>query len=222
MSVEQTRRPQAVPRFDPAFRERLKDLIAWRRDIRHFKPDPVDPALVEEMINLACQSPSVGNSQPWRFVLVDDPTLRVRVRANFAAANSEALHEYEGERARLYATLKLSGLDQAPVQIAVFCDHTNAVGGGLGSRTMPQTLAHSVAGAVTLMALAARAWDLGIGYVSIFDPQRLCEDLEVPPDWEFVAYLCVGWPAIPEDLVPELQRRGWQDRLDYRSFIHRR
>lgn len=214
--------PEARPHFDLRFRAQLKDLIAWRRDIRHFKPDPIDPALVEDLIHLACLAPSVGNSQPWRFVLVEDQSLRVRVRANFAAANSEALHEYEGERARLYASLKLAGLDKAPVQMAVFCDHAGALGHGLGARTMPRTVSYSVAGAVTLMALAARAWGIGVGYVSILDPQRLCEDLEVPEDWEFVAYLCLGYPAIEDSAVPELQRRGWQDRLDHRSFIQRR
>ncbi|MCA1940944.1 MAG: 5,6-dimethylbenzimidazole synthase [Caenispirillum bisanense] len=212
----------SAPVFDQRFRAQLRDLIAWRRDIRHFKPDPLDPALVDELIHLACLAPSVGNSQPWRFVLVDDPALRVRVRANFAAANSEALHEYEGERAKLYASLKLAGLDKAPVQMAVFCDTAGALGHGLGSRTMPETLCHSVAGAVTLMALAARAFGVGVGYVSILDPQRLCDDLEVPADWHFVAYLCLGYPGIEDSDVPELQRRGWQDRLEHRSFVHRR
>lgn len=210
------------PYFDLRFRDQLMELISWRRDIRHFKPDPVDPALIDHLIRVACMSPSVGNSQPWRFVLVEDRTLRVRVRANFAAANSEALHEYEGEKAKLYATLKLAGLDKAPVQMAIFCDPAGAAGHGLGSRTMPETLSHSVAGAIVLMSLAARAFGIGTGYVSILDPERLCADLEVPEDWRFVAYLCIGYPDIEDSPVPELERRGWQNRLDHQGFVVRR
>lgn len=209
-----------VPQFDDRFRRQFEDLVVWRRDIRHFRTDPVDAAIIDRIIRLTCMSPSVGNSQPWRFVLVEDPALRVRVRANFAAANSDALHDYEGDKARLYASLKLSGLDRAPVQIALFCDGEGAVGHGLGSRTMPETLAHSVAGAAVMMALIAKVHGVGVGYVSILDPDRLKEDLEVPATWEFVAYMCVGYPDIEESKVPELERRGWQDRLDHHGFIH--
>lgn len=212
----------AGPVFDERFRRRFEDLVAWRRDIRHFKPDPLDPDLVDRLIRTACLAPSVGNSQPWRFVLVENPALRVRVRANFATANSDALHDYDGERARLYASLKLEGLDKAPVQMALFCDAEGAAGHGLGSRTMPQTLDQSVAAAMMLFALAARAHGVGVGWVSILDPDRLTADLEVPESWRFVAYMCVGWPAIDDSPEPELQRRGWQERLDHRDFIVRR
>ncbi|EKV32890.1 Cobalamin biosynthesis protein BluB [Caenispirillum salinarum AK4] len=212
----------AAPVFNEHFRRRFEDLVAWRRDIRHFKPDPVDPALVDDLIRLACLAPSVGNSQPWRFVMVDDPALRVRVRANFATANSDALHDYDGERAKLYASLKLSGLDRAPVQVALFCDGAGALGHGLGSRTMPQTLEHSVAGAAVILGLAARAKGVGVGYVSILDPERLKADLEVPEAWQFVSYMCIGWPDIADSPEPELQRRGWQDRKPHGSFVYRR
>lgn len=211
-----------APAFDERFRKQLDDLLAWRRDIRHFKTDPVDPALVDHLIHMACLSPSVGNSQPWRFVVVEDPVLRGRVRENFAEANADALQDYCGERARLYATLKLSGLDKAPVQLAMFCDEGGALGHGLGSRTMPQTLDHSVAGAAVILSLVARAYGVGVGYVSIFDPERLTADLDVPETWRFVAYMCIGWPDIEDSREPELQRRGWQDRLDHAHFIVRR
>lgn len=107
--------PGAGPVFDEGFRHQFEELVAWRRDIRHFKTDPLAPELVDELIRVACLAPSVGNSQPWRFVLVEDPALRMRVRDNFATANTDALHHYDGERAKLYASLKLEGLDKAPV-----------------------------------------------------------------------------------------------------------
>lgn len=210
-----------TPGFDDSFRHQMEELILWRRDVRRFRGDPVDPALIERLIGLACLSPSVGNSQPWRFVLVEAPPCRQAVRASFVSCNSDALHDYQGERARVYATLKLSGLDQAPVHLAVFCARGTAAGHGLGRRTMPETLDYSVVAAVQTFWLAARAWGLGVGWVSILDPLAVARALDVPEDWALIAYLCVGWPE-EEHPDPELVRHGWQDRLDTSGFISRR
>ena len=119
------------PIFDSAFRDRLTKLFAWRRDVRRFKPDPVPSPLIEELLGLAALAPSVGNSQPWRFVSVETLSAREAVIANFNACNATALASYEGERAALYASLKLSGLREAPVHLAVFCDHATEAGSGL-------------------------------------------------------------------------------------------
>lgn len=209
------------PDFDDPFRARLEDLLRWRRDVRRFRRDPVDPDLVSRLIDLACLAPSVGNSQPWRFVLVETEASRDLVRANFAAANREALADHRGERARLYASLKLAGLEEAPVHLAVFCDAATATGAGLGRRTMPETLAYSAVSAVHTLWLAARAWGLGVGWVSILDPARLCADLAVPEAWELVAYLCVGRPET-EGTEPELVRLGWQGPDPEARRVHRR
>ncbi len=211
----------ATPDFNALFRQTFADLVAWRRDVRRFREDPVAPEIVDDLIRLACLSPSVGNAQPWRFVLVETGALRARVRHSFATANSDALHDYEGERARLYTTLKLSGLDKAPVQIAVFCETEPEEGAGLGRKTMPMALHYSVAGAIQTFWLAARAHGIGVGMVSILDPAEVTEALEVPESWELVAYLCVGYPE-EEHADPELERFGWQDRLPWRSFVSRR
>lgn len=196
-------------RFDEAFRERLEALLRWRRDVRRFRRHPVDPALVEHLLDLACLAPSVGHSQPWRFVRVETEAARAAVRANFAACNAAALADYEGERARLYARLKLAGLEEAPVQLAVFCDGATPSGTGLGRRTMPEMLPYSVVTAVHTLWLAARAHGLGLGWVSILDPARLRADLDVPAAWQPVAYLCLGYPEAEHDR-PELERVGWQ------------
>lgn len=213
------------PVFDDAFRAQFQALLEWRRDERHFRRDPVDPALIDRLLELATLAPSVGNSQPWRFVLVDSPACRAAVRASFEACSVEALHAYEaegdGERARLYATLKLAGLDEAPVHIAVFCDPAPVEGAGLGRRTMPETLHHSVAAAVQTLSLAARAWGLGVGIVTILEPREVCRALSVPARWEFVGYLCIGWPE-EAHRVPELVRLGWQDRLPLDRVVLRR
>jgi 5,6-dimethylbenzimidazole synthase len=200
-----------APRFDAEFRATLADLIAWRRDVRRFRPDPVEPALLERLLDLASLAPSVGNSQPWRFVSVDEPARRQAVIADFTVRNREALDSYEGERAQAYAGLKLEGLRVAPVHLAVFCDPATAQGHGLGQRTMPETLRYSTVGAIQTLWLAARAEGLGLGWVSILDPLAVATALDVPRGWEFIAYLCLGWPA-EEHLDPELARHGWQDR----------
>ncbi|PZR83053.1 MAG: 5,6-dimethylbenzimidazole synthase, partial [Hyphomicrobiales bacterium] len=116
------------PIFDSAFRDRLANLFAWRRDVRRFKPDPVASSLIEDLVRTAALAPSVGNSQPWRFVSVETLVARHAVIANFNACNAAALASYEGERAALYASLKLSGLREAPVHLAVFCDHAAEAG----------------------------------------------------------------------------------------------
>ncbi|MBM3565440.1 MAG: 5,6-dimethylbenzimidazole synthase [Alphaproteobacteria bacterium] len=207
-----------VPAFDGAFLDRLTDLFLWRRDVRRFRDAPLADAVVDELLSLACLAPSVGNSQPWRFVKVKDRAARARIRASFESCNRRALENYEGERAKLYATLKLSGLDRAPVQIAVFAENDPAEGRGLGRATMPETIGYSVAMAVHTLWIAARARGVGVGWVSILDPAEVAKALDAPAAWTLVGYLCVGWPE-EEHADPELERHGWQDRLDPRRFI---
>jgi len=200
-----------MPEFDPSFRARLRELIAWRRDVRRFRPDPLDPALLDGLLDVACLAPSVGNSQPWRFVEVADPARRTRVVACFERCNADALASYTGERAARYARLKLSGLREAPVHLAVFAEEDPAAGHGLGRRTMPETVRYSAVLAVHTLWLAARAEGVGVGWVSILDAAEVARALDVPRGWALVAYLCIGYPA-EEHLDPELERHGWQRR----------
>jgi 5,6-dimethylbenzimidazole synthase len=199
------------PAFDADFCRSLADLLAWRRDVRRFQGKPVDAALIDELLDLACLAPSVGNSQPWRFVSVASPARRAEIRANFESCNTRALKGYAGEKAALYAGLKLSGLAEAPVHLAVFADEGTEAGAGLGRQTMPETLRYSAALAVHTLWLVARVRGLGVGWVSILDPARVARTLETPAGWSLVAYLCLGYPA-EEHLDPDLQRAGWQAR----------
>ncbi len=211
----------SAPIFDSAFADKLTELFVWRRDVRRFTAEPVTETAVTELLEQACLAPSVGNSQPWRFVLVEDTARRAAVRAAFAAANAEALAGYSGEKAQLYASLKLAGLDRAPVQIAVFADPDPAEGHGLGRRTMPQTLQYSVVAAIQNLWLAARARGLGLGMISIVDPAEVRRVCEVPEAWDLVAYLCLGHPE-EEHADPELVRAGWQDRIPMDRVVFRR
>jgi 5,6-dimethylbenzimidazole synthase len=199
------------PVFDAAFRAQLDVLFCWRRDVRRFRPDGIAPEILEGLLERAALSPSVGYSQPWRFVLVESPERRAAVREDFLRCNADALADYHGERARLYAGLKLEGLDQAPVHLAVFTDHGTETGHGLGRRTMPETLDYSTAMAIFALWLAARTQGIGVGWVSILTPGEIARILEVPEGWSLTAYLCLGYPA-EEDDTPVLARAGWEER----------
>jgi 5,6-dimethylbenzimidazole synthase len=202
---------EKAPVFGTLFRTQLEDLFLWRRDVRRFRADPVSTARVEGLLTTAALAPSVGNSQPWRFVSVETAAVRDAVIADFSACNAAALACYEGERAAVYAKLKLAGLQEAPVHLAVFCDHATEAGHGLGRKTMPETLDYSVVAAIHTFWLAARAQGLGVGWVSILDPAEVARVLRVPDAWKLVAYLCVGIPQ-EEHLDPELERQHWQER----------
>jgi len=209
------------PTFDDAFRARLHDLLVWRRDVRRFRSDPLPAGSLERLIASACLSPSVGLSQPWRFVTVDDVARRRAVIDDFKACNADALQCYSGERAARYAALKLAGLEEAPCQLAVFSDNATEVGHGLGRRTMPDMVDYSVVGAISMMWLAARAEGIGLGWVSILTPSRITEILEVPSSWRLIGYLCLGYP-LADSNEPELQRAHWEKRVDPSAVIVRR
>jgi len=209
------------PLFDSAFSDKLTELFVWRRDVRRFATDPVADTTVRELLELACLAPSVGNCQPWRFVLVDAPERRAAVKANFEAANAAALNGYDGEKAQLYASLKLAGLDRAPIQIAVFAETDPAEGHGLGRQTMPQAVHYSAVAAVQSLWLAARARGLGLGMVSILDPDDVAKTCDAPESWDLIAYLCLGVPE-EEHADPELVRAGWQERIGVDRVVFRK
>jgi len=206
------------PHFDDPFLAGLRELMSWRRDVRRFKREPPPRALIAEILGLAQLSPSVGNSQPWRFVEVASRAKREAVQQNFRACNAAALAAQAPSRAALYARLKLEGLDAAPTQLAVFCDRGATQGHGLGAMTMPETLDYSVVSMIAMLWLAARARGLGLGWVSILDPLRLGADLGVPATYKFIAYLCLGFPE-EEHETPELERSGWQERTPLGQYI---
>ena len=215
MTMRLTRRKDGLAsapiHFDAAFRTRLRDLLMWRRDVRRFRPDPLPAGTLESLIELACLAPSVGLSQPWRFVIVEDRARRAAVRDNFAACNADALRAQAPQRAGLYARLKLEGLAEAPVHFAVFADRATTQGHGLGRRTMPEMIEYSAVTAVHTMWLAARAQGIGLGWISILDPTALATVLDVPAAWKLIGYFCLGYPEV-EDTVPELEQAGWEQR----------
>jgi 5,6-dimethylbenzimidazole synthase len=200
-----------APVFDGAFRSGLLDLIAWRRDVRRFRREPLASSTLERLIEYACLAPSVGLSEPWRFVIVEDADRRAAIRACFEACNADALRAQPPGRAALYTRLKLAGLDDAPGHIGVFADRYTAQGHGLGLLTMPQTIDYSVVMAIHTLWLAARAEGIGVGWVSILDPVRVGKILGTPMTWTFIGYLCIGYP-LEEHEMPVLERERWEKR----------
>ncbi|MEO9598896.1 5,6-dimethylbenzimidazole synthase [Parasphingorhabdus sp.] len=206
-----------APLFDGDFRESLTTLLAWRRDIRRFDSHPMDPNIVDDLLDHACLAPSVGNAQPWRFVSVQSEAIRASIAQHVDTENRKAADVYDDEQLRSeYQRLKLHGLREAPVHLAVFCDENAAEGRGLGRQTMPETLTYSVVMAIQNLWLAARARHIGLGWVSILEPDKIGAILDIPSDWRFIVYLCMGYPAQESD-EPELVKLGWQDRIDQRK-----
>lgn len=209
------------PIFDEAFKRTFETLLYWRRDVRRFRTDPLPNGTLERLLELADLAPSVGNSQPWRIVCVEDLNTRKAVEACFEVENQAALKNYEDDKATLYARLKLAGLRDAPVHLAVFCETEAEQGSGLGRLTMPETLQYSVVGMIQTFWLAARVHGIGVGWVSIIDPLFVQDRLGVPDSWQTVAYLCIGYP-VEEHVEPELEREGWQIRTPLSNRVKRR
>ncbi len=193
-----------------AHRSALQDILEWRRDVRHFRTDPVDPAVLDRLKSAMDLAPSVGNARPWRILQVETPALRDTVIANFEAANTKAAKRYTSERRAAYDRLKLAGLRDAPIHLAVFTETDPAAGHGLGRQTMPEMLNYSTVAAIHTLWLAARAENIGVGWVSILDAAALQSSLNAPANWTLTAYLCLGHAETQDD-TPLLHRTNWQE-----------
>ena len=196
--------------FTPDQAASLAEVLRWRRDVRHFRPDPIAEPVMERLRAAMEMAPSVGNARPWRVLRVKTQPLRDQVAAEFERCRAAAGARYDPARQTAYQGLKLAGIDQAPEQLAVFTVIDPAEGAGLGRQTMPETLRQSTAMAVHTLWLAARAENLGLGMLSIVDPRAMERIFDVPADWEFSAYLCLGTPEFTDD-TPLLHRSGWQE-----------
>lgn len=190
-------------------RSALADIMLWRRDVRHFAADPVPDDTLRAALAAIDLAPSVGNARPWRFIRVVSVDRRAAVMTSFEQANAHAAQGYEGTQRAAYLQLKLAGLREAPEHFAVFTDTACAAGAGLGRQTMPEMLAYSTVTAIHTFWLAARALNLGVGWVSILDPGAVADALDVPTNWQLTGYLCVGYPERADD-TPLLHRAQWQ------------
>ncbi len=193
-----------------AHRDALHDILRWRRDVRHFLPDPIAPDVLGRLRAAMDMAPSVGNARPWRVMQVETPGLRTEIIANFEAANAKAAGIYDDAKRSRYNALKLAGLREAPVHLAIFTETDPDAGHGLGRQSMPEMLTYSTVAAIYTLWLAARAENIGVGWVSILDADAVARTLGAPDHWRLTGYLCLGTAAQDDD-TPLLHRNDWQE-----------
>jgi len=196
----------------------LRDIISNRRDVRgnRFIDKPVDENVLQELLEAALHAPSVGFSQPWEFVVISDNAIRQQVKESFAAENEKAVPVFETEKQPAYMRLKLEGIIEAPLNIAVFYKPPGEP--VLGQTSMEEVGLYSVVCAVQNMWLMARALNIGIGWVSILDPEKVKCILKAPVENRLVAYLCVGYTD-GFYTQPELELLQWEKRKQGKAAV---
>jgi nicotinate-nucleotide--dimethylbenzimidazole phosphoribosyltransferase len=216
-AAERAANPQAWA-FAPGEIDALHRILAARRDVRRYRPDPVDPVLLRRVLGAAHAGPSVGHSQPWRFVVVEDGLTRQRAAtlADEQRLAQAAVMDEAGGRHLL--DLDLEGIREAPLGIVVCCDRRTAAAGVLGRATFADADMWSCACAIENLWLAARAEGLGVGWVTLFRPDDLAGLVAAPPGVTTLGWLCLGWPD-ERPPAPGLERRGWSTRLPLDSVI---
>ena len=206
--------------FSEQERDAVYKAIFTRRDVRgQFKPDPVPDEVLARILSAAHHAPSVGFMQPWDFVVVKDPAVKRLVKGDFDAANNEAVNMFEGSRQDIYRSLKLEGITEAPIGICITCDRARTGPVVIGRTANPEMDLYSSVCAVQNLWLAARAENLGVGWVSIIHHDSLRKTLKMPQNIIPIAYLCIGYVTFFHE-KPELEKAGWLPRTDIGSLIH--
>ncbi len=190
-----------------------------RRDVRgnKFLNEDVPDEAIDQILHAASLAPSVGFSQPWEFVIVRDNKTRQSIVDNFNRENDIAEKQFSGQKRQQYSKLKLEGILQAPVNIAVFYKPSQAP--VLGQNSIPEVGEYSVVCAVQNMWLMSRALNIGLGWVSILDADAVKSTLKVPDNYKLIAYLCLGY--VDEFLdAPELEILQWEQRKPIHDVVH--
>ncbi len=205
--------------FPDAQREGVYRAIMARRDIRNYRPDPVPDAVLWRVLEAAHHAPSVGLMQPWDFIVLRDRGVRQAVYAHFREVNERASQVYADDRQSGYRALKLQGILDAPLNLVVTCDRSRGGPHVLGRFTMRHMDEYSTCLAVQNLWLAARAEGVGVGWLSLLEPEFLSQLLGLPEHVLPVAYLTLGYPvSFPEE--PLLERSGWRGRLPLGELLH--
>jgi nicotinate-nucleotide--dimethylbenzimidazole phosphoribosyltransferase len=201
-------------------RAALAEVIGARRDVRRFRPDDVGDDLVAELLAAGHAAPSIGHSQPWRFLVVRDQGLRASAAVMADRARLAQARQLDPASARHLRSLQLEGIREAPAGLVVCCDRRARPAGVLGRATFPDADLWSCACAVQNIWLTARAHGLGVGWVTLFEPAELHALLDLPDGVETLGWLCVGWPD-ERPPAPGLERHGWSRRLPLAGVVLR-
>jgi 5,6-dimethylbenzimidazole synthase len=195
------------------------EAIKRRRDVRStFRSDPIPDEVLAKILKAGHLAPSVGFSQPWNFIIIKDVEKRRRVLEEVTRQREEFARRLEEGRRELFDKIKIEGILDTPLNLAVTCDPSRFGPNVLGRHTMPETCEYSAVLAVGNIWLAARAEGVGVGWVSFMDKDRVKAILEIPPEVKLVAYLCLGYVTRFPDM-PELEEKGWNRRLPVDELI---
>lgn len=205
--------------FTPEERKTLEEILLHRRDVRgnRFSDKPLEDEVIENILFAGVNAPSVGFSQPWEFVVVKDEATKVKIKDSFSEENAAGAEQFEGERRTSYEALKLEGIAESAINIAVFYKPSD--GPVLGQTSMKEAGLYSVVCAIQNMWLMARALNVGLGWVSILDPDKVKKILNVPEENTLVGYLCLGYVDEFYD-IPELETLKWERRKGLDEVVH--
>src|SRR6185437_4862655 len=210
-SAERASDPTSWALAEPT-RAALAEVIAARRDVRRFRPDPVSDEILSDVLAAGHAAPSVGHSQPWRFIVVRDPAVRAGAAVMADRARLAQARQLDPDSARHLRSLQLEGIREAPVGVVVCCDRRARPAGVLGRATFPDTDLWSCACAIENIWLTARGHGLGLGWVTLFEPAELAGLLHLPEGVVTLGWLCLGWPD-ERPPAPGLERHGWSRRM---------
>ena len=206
--------------FSRMERDAVYRAIFERRDVRKdFLPDPIPKATLHRILQASHHAGSVGFMQPWDFVIIQNQKTKRAVKQLFLQANKEASTRYRGDKAGLYRSLKLEGIQEAPVNLCVTCTRQRGGPHVLGRGTVPETDLYSTCCAIQNLWLAARSEGIGIGWVSILDYEALKRVLGIPRPVKVIAYLCMGYVQ-DFSTRPDLEKAGWRKRLPLEQLVH--
>ncbi|MEW7277589.1 5,6-dimethylbenzimidazole synthase [Aquimarina sp. 2201CG1-2-11] len=187
----------------------LEEILVHIRDVRgnRFLKTPIPKDAMDTILEAALAAPSVGFSQPWEFVLIKDQQTKQAVKATFSEETKKAALSFEDQKQQEYIQLKLEGILESPLNMAVF--YKPKEGPVLGQTSMPNMGKYSVVCAIQNMWLMARSLNIGMGWVSILDPEKVKKVLNAPPENQLIGYLCFGYTDMFYN-QPELELRKWE------------
>lgn len=205
-----------MQKIDKEASEHLAHIIKARRDIRgnNFISKKIPKKSIEQIIEAGLNAPSVGYSQPWKFVIIEEDTIKEKVYQNFVKEYDKSKKHFKDRP--MYEQLKLEGIKETPINIAVFYKKSSSK--ILGQTSQKKMGEYSVVCAIQNMWLMARSLNIGMGWVSILKPKKIKKILDVSDKYKLVSYLCVGYvKEFPQE--PELEKLQWKKKKKYKEIV---
>ena len=196
------------------------EAIKKRRDVRSWFSDKhIDNNTLGRILKAGNYAPSVGLSQPWNYLLIRDIETRKKIKAIAEEKRMDFYNSLTDEKKIKFRNIKIEGILESDINMAVTCDASRKGPNILGRATMPEMSEYSVVLSIENMWLAARAEGIGMGWISFIDPDRVKKILGIPESIKLVGYLAVGYLSEDHD-IPELEEKKWEKRLDVSNFVY--